>query len=84
MLIAVILGGAVCPEPILKVKFRMIIFPGQYTKHRLIRSSISVDDFYAGPCFHELVSTSRTARAWVCSDVFISLHNAWLIMILDT
>ena len=38
----------------------------------------------AGPCSHELIGTLRTARAWVCSDVFISLRNAWLIMILDT
>ena len=38
----------------------------------------------AGPCSHELVGTLRTARAWVCSDVFISFRNAWLSMILDT
>ena len=47
MLIAVILGGAVCPEPILKVQIWMIIFPDQCTTNRLVRKSISVDDFYA-------------------------------------
>ena len=69
--------------------------PSTFTNHRVqykltqdhvlpVTQKLYALRVYAGPCSHELVGTLRTARAWVCSDVFISLRNAWLIMILDT
>ena len=62
MLIAVILGGAVYAEPILKVQFWMEIFSGQCTKQILVRKSISVDDVYASDRNRQIIPPLRISH----------------------
>ena len=72
MLIAVILGGAVCPEPILKVQLRMIIFPGQCTKNRLVRKPISAGTFHASDLNWKKIQPLRTTQLMI-QHIYIAL-----------